>query len=156
MHKKVQTCWISFYYHHRPVEVNRIQTELEKKKTNHVKIKWRTCNVISETERLISIRTLTVQRRNYNQFWIVFTSYHLANYTANEFDTCSSSPVIVFRWWSELASGVSSSLGGTSCQNIPRYLSHSSTIAAPLLLPVFSCFLFYIETVRRLKPKSSD
>ena len=57
------------------------------------------------------------------------------------FDTCSSSPAVVFRWWSELASGVSSSLGGTSCQNIPRYLSHSSIIAAPLLLPVFSCFL---------------
>lgn len=36
------------------------------------------------------------------------------------------------------ASGVSSSLGGTICQNRGRYTSHSLKIAAPLLLPVFS------------------
>jgi hypothetical protein len=36
------------------------------------------------------------------------------------------------------ASGVSSSLGGTSCQKSGRYVSHSFRIAAPLPLPVFS------------------
>lgn len=87
--------------------------------------------MFSETERLISTRILTVQRGNHDQMCRVY-------FSATVFETCSSSPVVVFRMWSELASGVSSSLGGTSCQNIARYLSHSSKTIAPLLLPVFS------------------
>lgn len=40
--------------------------------------------------------------------------------------------------YSAQASGVSSSLGGTNCQNRGKYLSHSFKIVAPLVLPVFS------------------
>jgi len=44
----------------------------------------------------------------------------------------------LFASYAAQASGVSSSLGGTSCQKSGRFVSHSFRIAAPLLLPVFS------------------